>query len=339
MSESLQHYELARTDAIAFELFSFGKLSLRGKDRAAFLQNFTTNDVVKPGVGSGCETFVTTAQAKIVAWFRVSVRPEELYAHMEPGIIANVIAHLGKYVIGEQVEFVDQTDADLLWHVCGPNVVQKFVQVGIDVSSWSPWQNGEWKWGGVQVWLQRCDFLGVPGFFVSARKQDRAQVEAGLQEAGVKVLSGDDPAWTMLRVEAGSPAYGVDFDESNLPQEVNRTEQAISFTKGCYIGQETVARIRAYGHVNRLLAGVKFRDELTSVEEMTAYADSWRGTRLIHNGKEVGKVQSVAFSPRMGCGLGLALVRREHVAPGTKLQTALGKRALVEGEVVTVPLV
>ena len=87
----MPQYTQAQTGAVAFDLSTFGKLSLTGKDRAAFLQNFTTNDVVKPGVGSGCEAFLTTAQARMVAWLRIAIRESDLYLNMEPGLVTKVI--------------------------------------------------------------------------------------------------------------------------------------------------------------------------------------------------------------------------------------------------------
>jgi hypothetical protein len=126
-----------------------------------------------------------------------------------------------------------------------------------------------------------------------------------------------------LRIESGTPLLGVDFDERNLPQEVGRDAQAISFTKGCYLGQETVARIDALGHVNQRIAGVRFGGD----------APPFAGTELTRGGAAVGRVTSAAWSPRLAAPLALAMVRREHGAPGTALESALGPC-----EVVALPL-
>ena len=125
--------------------------------------------------------------------------------------------------------------------------------------------------------------------------------ERGFQPAGLE-------AFELLRVEAGVPAYGVDIDETNLPQEVDRTEQAICFTKGCYIGQETVARIRAYGHVNRLLRKLVLL--LPTTENLI-------GRKLFRQGQEIGQITSAVKSPRLGTTLALGYVRRGHNEPGT----------------------
>ena len=127
----------------------------------------------------------------------------------------------------------------------------------------------------------------------------------------------------IVRVEAGWPVYGRDITDHNLPQEVDRDDLAVSFTKGCYLGQETVARIDALGHVNRKLVGVKFVG--------AAIPDV--GMRLTSDDQEVGQVTSSVFSPRLDSPLALAYVRRAHNAPGTPLQSQVGA-----AEVVSLPV-
>jgi folate-binding protein YgfZ len=132
----------------------------------------------------------------------------------------------------------------------------------------------------------------------------------------------DSQAFTTARIEAGVPLLSVDFDEHNFPQEVDRNREAISFTKGCYLGQETVARIDALGHVNQKIVGVRFAG--TEVPAV--------GTELFKDGANVGKVSSAAFSPRFQAPLALAMVRREANSAGTRLESAAGI-----GEVIALP--
>jgi folate-binding protein YgfZ len=134
----------------------------------------------------------------------------------------------------------------------------------------------------------------------------------GLVECGLATLN-------TLRIEAGTPLYGVDFDERNFPQEVGRDEQAISFTKGCYLGQETVARIDALGHVNQRIVGVKFVGETIPTA----------GTELTAGGATVGHVTSAAYSPLLLTPLALAMVRREHRAVGSRLESTVGSCEVV----------
>jgi folate-binding protein YgfZ len=145
----------------------------------------------------------------------------------------------------------------------------------------------------------------------------RGLVAEGFVVAGPK-------AFEAARIEAGMPVYGIDFNEENLPQEVGRDDRAISFTKGCYLGQETVARIDALGHVNQRLVGVRFFGS-----DLPA-----GGMELTREGRIVGAVTSAAFSPKLDAPIALAMVRREANSPGTRLASAIG-----ECEVVALPLV
>jgi folate-binding protein YgfZ len=119
--------------------------------------------------------------------------------------------------------------------------------------------------------------------------------------------SDDELLWHALRIESGWPLFGVDFDGSNFPQEVGRDAQAISFRKGCYLGQETVARIDALGHVNKRLCTVRLAGEAAA------------GDDLFAGGEPVGRVTSSSYSPRLDGWLALAMVRRGHNDPGAQL--------------------
>ena len=130
-------------------------------------------------------------------------------------------------------------------------------------------------------------------------------------------------AFEIVRIEAGYPLYGRDIGDKNLPQEVNRNRLAISFTKGCYLGQETVARIDALGHVNRTLQSVRFSGAAVPAD----------GTELRVGSAVAGEVTSAVFSPRLDAPLALAYLRRGFEAIGTQLESDLGA-----AEVIATPL-
>ncbi|HEY1066449.1 MAG TPA: glycine cleavage T C-terminal barrel domain-containing protein, partial [Pirellulales bacterium] len=132
-----------------------------------------------------------------------------------------------------------------------------------------------------------------------------------LRAAGARACG--RPSWETVRVEAGLPVFGIDVTDENLAQEVDRNNSAISLTKGCYLGQETVARIDALGHVNKLLRGVRFAGETPPPA----------GTELRRGEKVVGRVSSAVWSPNFGV-VALAFVRREAAAAGTELESASG---------------
>ena len=140
------------------------------------------------------------------------------------------------------------------------------------------------------------------------RPEDALALWTALTDSGAAVAG--LRTYDILRVEAGTPLYGRDIDETNLPQETGRTHLAVSFTKGCYIGQETIARIRTYGHVNRSLVGLKLAGEQAAPPGSLVYRD----------GKEVGRITSSVVSPRFPGALALAYLRRGNESPGVAVE-------------------
>ncbi|MGH7407707.1 MAG: YgfZ/GcvT domain-containing protein, partial [Candidatus Methylomirabilales bacterium] len=182
--------------------------------------------------------------------------------------------------------------------------------------------------GGAAVRVVATPFLGVPGFDLLLPAEAAAAVARGLSEA-VKAVGGrpvGHAAFETVRVEAGTPWYGLDFDENNLPQEAGLETTAVSFTKGCYIGQETVARIHFRGHVNRRLTGLALQGERLPA----------RGSRVLKGEAEVGRVTSAVRSPARGAPVALAVLRREVGEPGTSL-TVEADGTRLAAEVVPLP--
>jgi len=306
------------------ELNARAKVELRGRDRAAFLQNFCTNDVVKTPVGAGCEAFLLTAQARIVARLLIYVGSDALWLDADPGRAQPIVQHLQRYLISEQVEMFDRTSDHAQFHAVGPNVAAALACSfpGIPVP---PYELAHiaFSFADLPAQLRRNSMLGQPGFDIIVPAAKKACLKEALTAAGISPMSPE--TFEVLRVEAGTPAFGQDIDETNLPQELNRDAQAISYSKGCYLGQETVARIRSYGHVNRLLVGITFEGD----------SPVPAGAKLLRGGQEVGKVTSGVVSPRFG-SIALAYVRRGHNLPGTELAVdqPAGQRT---GRVVSLP--
>jgi hypothetical protein len=170
----------------------------------------------------------------------------------------------------------------------------------------------ETKLSGATVFVRRVDWAGPVGFFVSGPADSAAAAQKSLVSAGAVPCG--DKAVEIARIEAGTPFYGRDINDKNFPQEVGRDERAISFTKGCYLGQETVARIDALGHVNRLLVGLCFEGS----EAPTP------GTELRVGDKTAGTVTSSVYSPRLEAPLALGYVRREYLADDVVFGSPVG---------------
>lgn len=307
-------------ETLLFDQSRRAKVEMRGADRAAFLNSFCTNDIVKLPAGGGCEAFLTSGQAKILARLLVFAAPDALWIDADFGLAPKIIQHLERYVITEQVEMFDRTDALAEWHLAGAGA-----NFGRRWPELKPLEMLEQALAGVACQVRRHDALGCLGYDILCPVAHKGAVEEFLRSQGA--APGAPEAYELLRIKAGTPMYGRDIDETNLPQEVGRDALAISYTKGCYLGQETVARIHALGHVNRLLVGMRF--------EGTAAVPS--GARVFHGGQEAGKVTSAVMSPEGKGGFALAILRRGHAEPSTPIEVE-GPDRRVPGSVAPLPI-
>ncbi|MFN0017060.1 MAG: YgfZ/GcvT domain-containing protein [Pirellulaceae bacterium] len=294
------------------DLSSRSRVELTGKDRVQFLNGFCTNDIKRLKEGEGCEAFLTNHQGKAVGYVYVRILPAAIVMDAAPGQAERMIEHLNRFVISDRVDFRDLTSTTYELLIAGKNAPQVLSKLNID----SPAISSNYQFqlvtiAGKEACLQRTDYAGENSFFLTFSTDDDAIIEALCNAGG---FAGDSRAAEATRIEAGVPLFGVDITEDNLPQEIDRNKQAISFTKGCYLGQETVARIDALGHVNRLLARVKFASE-----EIPA-----PGTELFAADKSVGRVTSACWSPLYGSPLAFVLLRRAQAAPRTKLTSNIG---------------
>jgi len=297
-------------------------IELTGADAASFLHSFCTNDIKRLGPGQGCEAFITSVQGKILGHVIVCREAERIVLDTVPDAAEKLMAHLDRYIIREQVTLADRSQEWgelLLGGAACPGVLANHLGVALPESVWSS-REGEFK--GRAIVVQRVDpLLALPAFLLRAEAGAVTLLEDGL--AGSAAVRCSEPTFDSVRMEAGWPLYGRDITEQNLPQEVDRDAVAISFTKGCYLGQETVARIDALGHVNRKLRGLKFAEGAAPAA----------GMPLMAGDKEVGAVTSAAYSPKLGRPLALGYVRRGHEAFAARLAAAHG-----EVEVIRLPV-
>ncbi|MDW8223210.1 MAG: glycine cleavage T C-terminal barrel domain-containing protein [Gemmatales bacterium] len=310
-----REYQAALSSLAVWDISPRTTLVVAGKDRSTFLHNFCTNDIVRTGVGQGCEAFLTTAQAKILAWFHAFVEAETIYLDADPGRGPIMIQHLSRYHITEEVSFQDLSGQLAVLHWTGPRAQEKLAR-WLHVSS-LPQQEHQHimiTCGDQALRVRQLRRLGQPGWDVVSPPGLARQLLEQVWDDNLCPLG--YAAAEVLRIEAGWPVFGRDLDETNLPQEVDRDELAISFTKGCYLGQETVARIRAYGHVNRKLCGLRFNtaDSLPSGTRLFAPQPSASATSPA---ADIGRITSSATSPRLGAAIALAWLRRGYWQPGT----------------------
>jgi folate-binding protein YgfZ len=234
------------------------QIRLTGADRAKFLHNFCTNDIKKLQPGQGCEAFLTTIKGRILGHIFVFAGENDLMIDTVPGEDIKIRDHLDRYLITEdaQIEVVtDQYRCGYLFGSDWPSLLKH--GIGVEVSGLAPYQQIRNEQFGVLI--RRMDQTATAGFEILVPP---AAVEALTSSFWVRddqpPLRVSEQAFEAYRIDAGFPTYGIDLTDDHLAQEAARTEQAISFTKGCYLGQEPIARIDALGHVNRELRVVAF---------------------------------------------------------------------------------
>ena len=315
-------YQQVRTGAALFDVSNRGKVDATGKDAATFLHNLCTNDIENMPLGAGCEAFFCTARAKVVAHALIYhlLLPGNRHAFwfdLAPGQAEKLIQHLDRFIISEEVEIADRTQGFCQVHLAGPNAKAVLERALADeIPDLEPLQHMERTFGAnVHAHIRRNDPLGVPGYDIVCLSNLGSGLWRMLSGSGAKPAGLE--VYDMRRVEAGTPVYGVDIDENRFAFDVGRTAQAISYTKGCYLGQEPIvmARDRA-GHAPRTLMGLRLAgDELVP-----------RESKVFQGEEDVGFVTSRVKSPRLGV-ITLVYLRHGHQTPGTEVQveTASGR--------------
>jgi tRNA-modifying protein YgfZ len=288
-----------------------GKLALTGDQAAEMLNGQVSNDVEALAPGTGCYAALLTNKGKMLGDLRILRTAEELLLVTERAALQALFDQLRRGMIGWRAELHKRTVQQGLLSVIGPRAR---AVAGASALPAGEHANAPAEIGGARVLLVATD-LGVD---VLCAAEDTARVHDALLEAGAVAV--DEAAAELVRVESGRPRYGVDLDETTIPQEAGLNDRAVSFTKGCYVGQETVARLHWRGKPNRHLRGLR----------LSAAAPP--GTPLRLGEREVGRLASVALSPVRG-PIALAILRRE-AGPGDTL--AVGDGAIT-AQVVELP--
>lgn len=284
---------------------------LRGNDRQKFLHNFCTNDIKSLKPGEGCEALMTSVQGKVLAHLTVQAGQEALWIEASGARREIIEKHLNKYLITEDVKIEDQTaDYDVLL-VCGATAIPMLKKGGLTLADAPLLSHGKGVYCNLPVEWQRVLWTTVPGWTLRISSDESDGLITALTTAGAVGLSAS--VLEALRIEAGFPRDGIDFTDANLAQELARTDRCISFRKGCYLGQEPIARIDSMGHVNQELRRVT----------IAASASPQPGLTLVDSSseKEAGTLTSISAFPVNGHWFGLAMLRRAFLAPATEIRT------------------
>jgi folate-binding protein YgfZ len=304
-------YEVLRHGAGLADRSAYGRLVLTGADRQRFLNGQVTCDVKALTPGSGAYGFFTSPQGKVLADASVLLHADEIWLELPPGREEAIAAQLRKYIIVDRVEVRPLAGYRVLT-LLGPRAAEVLRTLASDLPE-SPWSHLTLPELGDGVTLVRQDGLGVSAWSLWTPEAAAAALSARLLDVpgvpGVRPVGPE--ALEVVRAEAGIPLYGKDFGAENFPQETGLEERAVSYTKGCYLGQEVVARIHFRGGVHKGLAGLVFP---------VGSAVPAVGTKLVCEEKEVGTLQTAVRSPALGRPIGLAILHQRALAPGTRVE-------------------
>jgi folate-binding protein YgfZ len=293
--------------AALVDLTGRGHLVLLGADRAQFLNGLVTNDVKKLTPGEGCDAAFLTPKGKMQAFLTVLCLEDRLVLDCDASLVTTLRDLIGTYIVFHPVRMLDETDATSVLHLEGPLSREVLARVGASPIPDATHGHAIVKANGVAATLVGEPRGGGDGFDLRLERTLAQGVREALIAAGGEEV--DEADLDVARIEAGIPRWGRELDGTVLPDEAGLARTAISYTKGCYLGQETVARIRTYGHVNRNLVRL-----LLPLEPPVA-----PGAYVMAGEEKVGKITSVTASARLGRQVALAFVKREHAAPGVSL--------------------
>jgi folate-binding protein YgfZ len=312
MMSEMNEYSALHNGALFFDRSDRVRIRISGPKATELVTGMVTSDVSALTPGEGQYAAALTPKGKIVADLRIFAQEDALLIDTSSAAAAGWKEMVRKYINPRIAPYHDVTAEICDYGVFGRSarsVVAKVLDIeDRDLAALQPYAHIARPFGDVNVIVARVPELDLDGLEIFIPASGVGALKSKLHSAGV--AAGTKETWEIARIESGRPEWGVDMDDSTLPQEANFDELgAISYTKGCYIGQETVARVHFRGHVNRFLRRLRF---------VTRPAPP-KGAELVdESGKVIGEIRSSALSPRFG-GVALGMVRRE-VPPGTTLQ-------------------
>ena len=297
-------YEGLRTEAAWFDLSGRGLIRMTGEDRARLLHAMTTNDIQRLSPGQGCYAFFLNAQGRILADANVYTFENSFLLDTETEVREKVLHHLDQYIIADDVTLADESSQWAIVGVEGPASTDVMKRLCAPVPD-QPWDVRPWERG----FITAVSATGLPGFRIFVPASEKADLGSRLQEAGVPEANSEEVH--TVRLEQGKPRYGDDISERYLTQETNQLH-AVSFVKGCYLGQEIVERVRSRAQIHRMLHPVRIH----------AQAVPAAGTKLSIDGKNVAEITSAAFSPALREVAALAYVSVEQLQNKHEMQVA-----------------
>ena len=296
-----------------------GKVRISGRDRTAYLQKILSQDVNKLTPGSGAYSTLLDVKGRMLAYMRIYCDEESFLIDTEPGLAEKIVQTLNHYLFREDVAIEDVTLKYGLVTIQGPRSRELLSRVtGIEISDMAECAHLNPVINDIHCKVVRTTYTGEEGYDIYAPWDDLHPLWLHTLWRWLTKENENNPPITLfgldaletLRIEAGTPLYSVDMDEDTIPIEAN-LDHAISYDKGCYIGQETISRIKFRGHVNRTFTGFAISDkEVIPVKGDKVY-------KVIHDIEHpIGVITSGCLSPTLNRPIALGYIRIEHSEPG-----------------------
>ncbi len=304
-------YDTVRKSAGFIDLSHRALLQFTGDDRITFLQGMLSNDLRQLKTFEGQYATILNQQGKVLADARVLCAMNSIYLDFWDELKDKILAHLNRYLVADEVEIADRSEEYATLSLQGPRAEE--LLTGLAGPAELPKQmahHAMFNADGVAICVVRATYTGETGFDLIMPRADLGKMAQRLTDSGRQLGAAwiGQEALDILRIEAGIPRYGTDVTEDNLLLEA-ALDSHVSFTKGCYLGQEIVERVRSRGHVNRKLRGLL----------IDGAVPARHGDAVQTGGKQIGMVTSSVGSPRLSRVIAMGYVHRDHWETGTPL--------------------
>lgn len=328
-------YAALRKGCIIFDQPHVGTIRVSGEDRGSYLNNMITNKVDDLAAGKSIRAFWLNRKGRVDADLRLAQRDSDMLIAVDRHICNATADTLAEFVFAEDAQVVNANDAYHRIAIHGPSAA-KLIEHASDeatgcVTELDEYTSTHVNIAGAQVFVEREDLTGEIGLELCIPREHVLEVFHALLKASqdhpeLKAREGGWLAMNAARIEAGHPLFNIDFGETNLPVESGIIETRINFNKGCYLGQEVVARMHARGACARKIVAIKVEDEQITVENQEIHQPTG-GSQLFEPGKEgqtpVGEVTSSTISPMLGAvPICFAMLKDAFTKPGMKLKVS-----------------
>lgn len=321
-TDSFAEYRAARENVALIDKNYRAYLRFSGPDRVRYLNAILTNNIKDLANGHGTVSLFLNPQGRIQAEIETYASDTSLWCVTFALVRGSLVPALEKYIIMDDVTLTDESDLYGTVALEGPGATELARKIaGVDLRELDELSFREAAVAGISCAVTKRSPGGVSGAEFLVARRDLGSLWAQLEEE-VRRAGGRPSGYTALsalRLEQGIPWFGYDFGEGQIPHEAGLQDSHISYSKGCYTGQEIVERVRSRGQVNRVRVLLKF-----SGQEIPA-----SGTSLLADGKEIGRVTRAAYSPALEAPIAMGYVRRENSALGGEIALASGKATVI----------